>query len=86
MGRKSKLQESGYHPTGAEFNKYAPYSQSKINQEVVVSLTISKKFKVNAYRDSSDYDVLTSIPEFISLEDNLESDGWSIDEAAVVVE
>lgn len=84
MERRNRPQESGYHPVGAEFDKDAPYNQEEVEQEVIVSLTISKKFKVKVYRDSTDADILIRIPEVISLENNLQDNSWSIDEEAVV--
>lgn len=84
MGRKSKLQESGYHPTGAEFDKDAPYNQHDRKQTVVVSITISKAFNIESPDDSTEEDLLLSIPEVIKMYNFIKEEGWNIDEETAI--
>lgn len=79
-----KIQESGYHPTGAEFDKDAPYNSKDRNQEITVSITASKSFRIKCPNDLTDCGYLEHLPEVSSLLTNLEINDWNIDEYAVI--
>lgn len=81
---KYHVVESGYHPTGAEFDKDAPYNSKDRNQEVTVSITASKSFRIKCPNDLTDCGYLEHLPEVSALLTNLETNDWTIDEYAVI--